>query len=639
MALITFLPSGKKVKTQPGDSIVGLIKKAGMELELPCGGEGTCGKCIVKIESGNVDSDSFAKLSRYEISDGYVCACRTRVLNNDVTISVPDRVNQKNGKFTDTFEDVNLIKQDLFPASFDYNPLAVKWFIQVPPAKALDGLSDIDRLTRQIQLDWGPDEVVYPLSIIRSAADVIRQENGAVTIIMIREPSRYHIIGLEPGNTTTSLYGIAVDLGTTTIAVQLINMSDAKVVGTSTDYNAQIKCGHDIISRINYAAYPKRLEELRKLIVETVNKLIGQIRISKEINRVDISNAVLSGNTTMIHLLLGLKPEYIRLEPYTPTLLSVPYITAKDVGIDINPDAWLYFSPCVGSYVGGDITAGLLCTDLATSTEDINLFIDIGTNGEIVLGNNEFLISCACSAGPAFEGGGIENGMRAAIGAIDKVEIDAENGTASYSTIGNVKPSGICGTGIISLLANLLVTSWIDPVGKLNRERKSDAISIEGNKAFYTIVPQEKSAISKAIKISETEIENIIRAKAAIYSACCLIMNQLEITFNDVSTIYIAGGFGRFLDLKSAKIIGLIPDQPLEKFKYIGNSSLIGSFMILISQDFRERQIALANRMTYIDLSTDSNYMDQYTAALFMPHTNKSLFPTVETFIQKKHQP
>ena len=635
MSLVTFLPSGRSIEAKQGDNLVFLIKDAGINMNLPCGGKGTCGRCIVKIESGRVDSDSFAKLSRSEISDGYVCACRTKILDTDVTVVIPDQEKFGTGKFSDVFEDVKLIQEDLFPTIVDYNPLAIKWFINVPPPEPLDGLSDIDRLTRQIQSDWGPNEVIIPLSIIRSAANIIRQENGAVTVMMIREPEKFYIIGLEPGNTTTLLYGVAVDIGTTTVAVQLINQSQSLVVGTATDYNAQIKCGLDIISRINYASKPERLEELRNLILQTINKLIDEIIAAKDVKKTEISNAVLSGNTTMVHLLLGLNPEYIRLEPYTPTLLSVPYLTAKDAGIDINPDAWLYFSPCVGSYVGGDITAGLLCTNIAADTDEINLFIDIGTNGEIVLGNNEFLISCACSAGPAFEGGGIEDGMRAAIGAIDKVEIDMDTGIAAYSAIGETKPTGICGTGIISLLANLLLTGWIDPAGKLNREKVSRAININGKNAVYTIVPAEESATGKPVKISETEIENVIRAKAAIYSACCLIMKQLGISFGDVSTIYIAGGFGRFLNLQNAKIIGLIPDEPLEKFRYIGNSSLIGSNMILISQDFREKQIKLAQRMTYIDLSTDASYMDQYTAALFMPHTDKDLFPNVNELIKK----
>jgi uncharacterized 2Fe-2S/4Fe-4S cluster protein (DUF4445 family) len=338
---------------------------------------------------------------------------------------------------------------------------------------------------------------------------------------------------------------------------------------------------------------------------------------------------VISGNTTMLHLLLGLNPEYIRIEPYTPTIMKSLYLTAAEVGVEINPDSWICLSPCVGSYVGGDITAGLLCTDLATDSTEVNLFIDIGTNGEIVIGNCDFLMACACSAGPAFEGGGIDCGMRASLGAIERVDVDAATGTCRYWTVGGTRPLGICGSGMIGLLADLFLTGWIDSAGKLNRAIPSPAIEIVGRNAYYILVPAEKSGTGKALRINESDIENIIRTKAAIYSACALMLKQVDLTFDDLSCIYIAGGFGRFLDLDKATVLGLIPDLPREKFKYIGNSSLMGSYMTLISRDYYLRQIELANRMTYIELSTDPAYMDQYTAALFLPHTDATRFPTV----------
>jgi len=350
-----------------------------------------------------------------------------------------------------------------------------------------------------------------------------------------------------------------------------------------------------------------------------------------EIHPNTISNAVVSGNTVMTHLLLGLDPEYIRLDPYTPTVMEVPYVTAAEVGLQINPDSWVYFSPCVGSYVGGDITSGLLCTDLATDSPALNLFIDIGTNGEIVVGNGEFLLACACSAGPAFEGGGIECGMRAALGAIEKVEIDPSTAKASYVTIGGVPPRGICGSGMIDLLANLFLTGWIEPNGRFNRTRSSPFINIEGRRAVYTIVPTEESSHGKPLVLHETDFENILRAKAAIYSACEMLIHQAGMSFDYLEHIYIAGGFGRFLDLEKAAVIGLVPDLPREKFQYIGNSSLVGSYMAVVSQEYRQRQLQVSRRVTYLDLNSDPSYMDHYTAALFLPHTDLNRFPSVES--------
>ena len=338
---------------------------------------------------------------------------------------------------------------------------------------------------------------------------------------------------------------------------------------------------------------------------------------------------MISGNTTMIHLLLGLPPEYIRLEPYSPTVLESPPLRAAEIELDIDPYAGVFLSPCVGSYLGGDIIAGLLCTDLATDAADVSLFIDIGTNGELVIGNAEFLVGCACSAGPAFEGGGIDCGMRATLGAIERVEVDPETGRAHYSTVGDVAPRGLCGSGIIDLLANLLLTGWIDAAGKLDRSRSSPFIETDGKRARYLLTPAEESPTRKPIAISETGIENILRAKAAVYSASSLMLEQIGLSSSDLGKIYIAGGFGRSLDLEKAIVIGLIPDLPREKFRYIGNASLMGSYLVAVSSEFRQRQLDLARRMTNIELSADPSYMDHYTGALFLPHTDLGNFPSV----------
>jgi len=630
MPVITFQPSGKSIDAKAGLNLLETARKAGVEIVAPCGGKGTCGKCIVRISSGDVESNSLGILTADELADGYVLACKTKINNTPVTVEVPEQVGRKGGKFTCAEEDSGLIREELFPHNWQFNPLALKWCVSVAEPQLEDGLSDLDRLSFAIQHDWGKDEIVYSFEVIRKVADTIREDNGSVTVTMIREPGCSHIIGIEAGNKTEQHYGIAIDIGTTTVSVQLVYLPDGAVVGTQTDYNDQITCGLDVISRINYAAKTGNLEELRKRVLDTINKLISKLESMHNVESHDIYNAVISGNTTMIHLLLGLTPEYIRLSPYTPTILQAPYLTASQVGIDINPQSWVYLSPSVGSYVGGDITAGILCTDLATDSEELSLFIDIGTNGEIVIGNCDFMMTCACSAGPAFEGGGIKCGMRAALGAIEKVEIDSETAEAKYQTIGDVKPKGICGSGMISLLAKLLLSGWIDPAGKLDRSRKSKFIKVKERSAYYIIVPVDESDTGEAIIINEVDFENIIRTKAAIYSACSLILGQVEMSFDDISNIYIAGGFGRFLDLEMSISIGLLPDLDRSRFKYIGNSSLMGTYMVLMSQEFREKQLDIAKRMTYIDLSSDPGYMDQYMSALFLPHTDKGLFPSVK---------
>jgi uncharacterized 2Fe-2S/4Fe-4S cluster protein (DUF4445 family) len=638
MPIIKFKPFGKEIDVPAGTELLDAIRSAGIEIQSSCGGEGTCRKCIVRVLSGDVESNGINILPKTISNEGFVLACKIKISNSPVTIEIPEPVSAEEGMFLDETETSYLIRKELLPQDWQYDPLAVKWYLEVPEPQLEDGLSDLNRLTRTIQKDWGKREIIYSFPVIQKVADILRKENGKVTVILIRASARYHVIGIEAGDQTIRNFGIAVDVGTTTIAVKLVFLPTAKVIDTHTAYNEQVECGLDVISRINYAQKPERLLELRKRVLKSINALVKRVCKTNHVNREEVCNAVIAGNTTMIHLLLGLVPEYIRLQPYTPTILEAPYLTAAEVGIDINPQSWVYISPGVGSYVGGDITSGLLCTDLAANSEDINLFIDIGTNGELVIGNCNFLMTCACSAGPAFEGGGIEFGMRASHGAIEQVDIDPETGVASYQTIGDVRPIGICGSGMISLLANLFLTGWIDAVGKLNRSKQIAAIQIDGKQAKYIIVPADQSASNKPITINEPDIENIIRSKAAIFSACSLMLEQVGLSCDDLCTIYIAGGFGRFLNIENAIAIGLLPDLPREKFKYIGNSSLMGAYMVLVSQDYRERQINLCKQMTYIELNTNPNYMDQYTGAMFLPHTDINRFPTVKPMIHSHHR-
>lgn len=630
MPTITFKPSGKTIEVASGAELLDAAKSVDVAVSSPCGGKGTCGKCIVRIVEGDVDSDSLGVLSQETVSQRYVLACKTKVLSGDVVVEVPEQDGRAGGKFTHASDDASLVRRELFPTKYQFDPLAIKWCVDVPGAELEDGLSDYDRFIRRIRADWGKVEIICDLPILRILADVLRAENGKVTTTILRGPGTYHVINIEPGDSSVRNFGIAVDVGTTTVAVQLVYLPTGEAIASRADYNDQVVCGLDVISRINYARRPDRLEELRSRVLKTINSLVRHVSDSHGVRPREICNAVISGNTTMVHLLLGLKPEYIRIDPYTPTVLETPYLTAAEVGLEIHPQSWVYLSPCVGSYVGGDITAGILCTDLATDTEALILFIDIGTNGEIVVGNKDFMMTCACSAGPAFEGGGIGCGMRAAVGAVEKVEVDPAIGVAILETVGDVKPTGICGSGMISLLAELYLTGWLDSAGKLERVRPSPAIKVEGRRASYILAAAEESGTGSPLVITEADIENIIRAKAAIYSACELMMSRLGFTFDDLSEVYIAGGFGRFLDLDKATVIGLIPDLPRSKFRYIGNSSLTGSYMVLISQSFRERQIDIAHKMTYVEIGTEPSYMDKYTGALFLPHTNLDLFPTVK---------
>lgn len=638
MPLVTFHPGGKSIEVPSGTALLDAIRQASIGIDASCGGQGNCGKCLVRIEAGEIGSEHWELLSASQEAQGFVLACKSTILEAPVIVEIPEQSLKSGGQFIDETDVTCINQQDLFPNERILDPPVWKYFLDVPKPQLQDGLSDLDRLIRAIQNRCGKKEVDVPLSIIRQVAETLRADDGKVTATVVEKAHRICVVALESGDRTSRQFGIAIDIGTTTVAVQLVDLKSPRILAVRTAYNDQIDCGLDVISRINYARRPERLVELRAKALSTINGLVKAVCQACEVDPREVMSAVAAGNTTMIHLLLGLGPEYIRLEPYTPTVMQSLNLSARAIGIEISPESMVYISPAVGSYVGGDITSGLLCTGIASGSEKVNLFIDIGTNGELVIGNQEFLLACACSAGPAFEGGGIECGMRAARGAIDKVNIDPGSGIATYQTIGNLKPAGICGSGMISLLADLFLTGWIDPAGKLDRHRESAAIRIEGRQARFVIVSAEDSASDRPIMISEPDIENIIRAKAAIYAACSLMLEQVELDFAHLDKIFIGGGFGRFLDIEKAVIIGLIPDLPRDRYQYLGNSSLMGACKALVSRQSRELQLELCQRMTYLELNTNPAYMDQYTGALFLPHTDIQRFPSVKNLISKNSE-
>ena len=631
MPLITFQPSGKTIEVPQGTDLLEAARQAHVEIDAPCGGKGTCGKCMVSVVSGVVTSRQQLGPLNADYEAGFVQACTTFVGNSAIVVTVPQQTGYLGGKFAEEFsESPGEIPGFSIPSPVD--SMARKICITVAQPDAEHWATDIEGLKTGIFQKIVKKEIHFPLKVMQTLPQTIRAANGMVTITLCEEENNYDVINLEAGDRSNRHFGIAVDVGTTTIAVHLVDLSKGAIVATLTDYNGQIPCGLDVISRINYARRRGGLEELRNRVLETVNRLICKATEGQKIELQELCEATLSGNTTMTHVLLGIDPEYIRLDPYVPALLETGLFPAGEVGLRINPLAKIRFSPGVGSYVGGDITAGILCTDLSKDVNEINLFLDIGTNGELVAGNNEFLMACACSAGPAFEGGGIEFGMRAAQGAVEKVEVDSRSGRARYWTIGNVMPKGICGSGMISLVAELYFKGMIDSAGKLDRGKSAENLMIDGRQARCIVVPAREAAQGKAITVSDADIENIVRAKAAIYSACCLMLGHLEIGFGDLAHVYIAGGFGRFLDIEKAIAIGLLPDIAREKFVYVGNASLSGSYRLLVSGEQRRLQRELSRRITYIDLSADPRYMDHYTAALFLPHTDLNRFPSIKKF-------
>jgi len=598
MPLITFQPANITVESREGASLLDAARSAGVFVETPCGGKGTCQKCKVEItENGEQGTES---------KEQSVLICQTKVPNYSITVELSKSTDVK-GQF-ENFEDpekyLNETKEQFLK----------KINLSVAPPALLDGLSDADRFTKAFLKTVSCQSLELPLNILKTLPEKLRENNGKLTAYYYLTNNTANLTLLTPHSSLS--YGLAVDIGTTTVALWLVDLESRKILASRSAYNGQIECGLDVISRINYASSSdasrakRNLDELRSRILKTINELVTCVCDDAKIESDKILCASLAGNTTMIHLLLGINPEYIRLSPYTPAIFQPQVYTAAQIGISVCESAPVLIAPAVGSYVGGDITAGLLCTSLALNEEknadETILFIDIGTNGEIVLGNREFVFACACSAGPAFEGGGIKHGVRAQTGAIERVTINNE-GKPEIFTIGGAPAAGICGSGIISAVAQLFENGIIDSAGKFAKKNGE-----------YTLCDN--------IAINETDIDNFIRAKGAIFSACQTLLDSVGMTFNDVEKIYVAGGFGRFLDLDNARTVGLLPRLSGGKYIFLGNSSVIGAYLTLVSEEHRRKACELTGRITYVDLSSESGYMDRYTGALFLPHTDKRLF-------------
>jgi uncharacterized 2Fe-2S/4Fe-4S cluster protein (DUF4445 family) len=631
---VTFLPFNISVEVTAGTLLWDAIKREELPLKASCGGEGTCGDCVVQITEGSYTNKASAVLPDHLVSEGYALACKTEI-TDDITVQLP-QFEELMIKSVAGSEFVEQHKNNI-SGSFEYEPILKSAKLQLPPPTLEDNYSDLKRLERQFFKELAPTNLYLPYSVLKGLARAVRQEEGHVRVTYFDCPSQASIVNITPASKPENIFGIACDIGTTTVALYLVDMTSGKIRETASSLNQQIKCGEDIIARINYSQKPGHLEELHDLVVLTINRLIDTAIHKAGISPNEIYYGSFAGNTTMIHLLLTLNPNYIREEPYVPTFNRVPLLQAKDLGLQMNSEARIQCSPSVGSYVGGDITAGMLFTPIPKEANRTSLFIDAGTNGEIVVGNKEWLMTCACSAGPAFEGSGIKCGMPASSGAIEQLEIK-DSGDISYRIINGLKPKGLCGSGLVDLMAELFAHGYIDRHGKFKEQKTSDRIYQNEDGLAFLIEEARNTFWGKDIVITEKDISNLILTKGAVFSACSLLLKNVGIDFDDIDALYIAGGFGRTLNVENAIRIGLLPDLDRDKFHYIGNSSLSGAYLILLSEGNKGLADEVAKKMTYIELNTEPRYMNEFTGSLFLPHTDMDLFPSVKKIFNINNQ-
>lgn len=641
MIKVIFKSHNKEVYCNKGDNLLEVARNADIFIDAPCGGNVSCGKCKVKLLKGDVDSEKTLHIKDEEWEQGYILACNTKVIDN-IEIEVPSKLSSSmhgmkiegsdKKKDREIFDRAkNIIKTH----NLDFKTNIEKTYIEMDKPSLDDNISDVDRLERHVRNHLGFNEIDFKLELLRKMPTVFRESDFKVTITYVKKKNKITIINIEKGDTQNQLYGVAIDIGTTSVVVCLVDLYTKEVIDKASSGNAQIKYGADVINRIIYSTKKNGLEELNKAIIdETINPLLESIYIKNNISKDNVVSLVVAGNTTMSSIFLGVYTDYLRQEPYIPPFLKSPRLMGEDARLNINHSAYVYLAPSVASYVGGDITAGVLSAGIWASEENV-LFIDLGTNGEIVFGNKDYMMSCACSAGPAFEGGGISCGMRASNGAIDKVSIDKDTLNPTLSIIGECEPLGICGSGIIDLICQMLLKGVIDRRGKIHRDINNDRIRFNEHEiGEYVLAFKEEYNLENDITVTEVDIDNFVRAKGAIYSGAATLIESLGMDFSVIDKVYIAGGIGNNLNIENSILIGLLPDIEREKFKYIGNSSLVGSYLALISKDAKKKLNSIGEEMTYVELSVYPTYMDEFISACFLPHTNIEQFPTVKKLLE-----
>jgi uncharacterized 2Fe-2S/4Fe-4S cluster protein (DUF4445 family) len=643
---VTFYPTGRKILVDSGVDLLQSAMEAGIHINASCGGSATCGKCKVKLLKGTADSPKHPKLSQWEYDQGYRLACMTPVQNDiDVEIPLESQVDKSVLKAKGDREAHRylLAPQDIYQLvkGWDVDPAVFKRYVELTPPTLKDKTSDLTRLLNGLARQHGIEGVSADFRAILKLSRLLREADWKVTATLVLTKKGYKLVNVEPGDNTRQNYSIVIDIGTTTVSGQLLNLNECVVAGCpggqcdgstlfalaeASDYNGQISYGEDVITRIVYSQKPGGLKRLQEVVVSTINGIIRELLAMSQIDRSLISHLVIAGNTTMTQLLLGLDPKYVREEPYVPTAHFIPPVRAVHFGIDIGDHVHIYTFPMVASYVGGDIVAGILGSGVF-QREALTLYMDIGTNGEIVLGNKDWLASDSCSAGPAFEGAGIKFGMRATRGAIEEVSIHPGTYDPMIVTLGRTKPIGICGSGLIDAVAALLETGVIDQNGKIRADLSTDRIRKGSDGYEYVLAWKEEAGIKTDIVLTEIDIENLIRTKAAIYAGCKVLLESVGLGFRDLEQVIIAGGFGRHLDLEKAISIGLLPEIDIEKFIFVGNGSLLGARLLSFSKDFLKETERIALKMTNLELSNHPTFMNEFVGAMFLPHTDLSAFP------------
>ena len=621
------------IECNAGDNLLELARRANVAIDAPCSGNGSCGKCRVKLIEGELETIPSRHITAEEYEAGWRLSCNCKV-QSDCVVFVPDIASayQSRMKTADLSspKEIAIFEEcqaNLRESGIEFVNSFRSVVVEMDEPTLDDTMPDNERLTWAIQGALGVENVKIPFSVMTKLAATLRLFHFKVCVKGELQGDTFLCMEVcDPAD--TAIVGCAIDIGTTTVTMVLTDLQTGKLLAKGSSGNGQIRYGADVINRIIEQGRTGGKKKLQDAIVkETLNPIIANLCKTAGISARSILRMCVAANTTMNHLFVGVDAESVRMEPYIPSFFAWEGLLAGDLKLPANPLAPVIIAPNIGSYVGGDITAGTLAAGL-WDRDEMSLFIDLGTNGELVFGNRDFMMSCACSAGPAFEGGDISCGMRATDGAIEACEIDKETMEPTLTIVGDKgqKPVGICGSGIIDIISELFRCSIINARGLFDREGERVKRDAHGM-GRYVLATAEESETGREIAINEVDIDNFIRAKGAIFSAIETLLNSVDMTPECIDKVYVAGGIGSGINMKNSVNIGMLPDVELEKYQYIGNSSLTGAYAMVMSDEANAKCTELGANMTYLELSTYPGYMDSFVAACFLPHTNSSLFP------------
>ncbi|HUW81746.1 MAG TPA: ASKHA domain-containing protein [Phycisphaerae bacterium] len=602
-------------------------RAAGIVLNTRCAGQGTCGGCAVDLLAGQFVVDG----REVTIEPGTrkrVLGCKTVIVSDAWRVRVPRRSLVETG--------LRVLEEFELPGEVRVDPLIRKYAVRLPPPTLDDSVGDFERICRVLRKDHGFDNIRPSLQVVQKLPELVTQADYNLTVTLGHNYGLWEMIQVEAGDTSDRLFAVAADIGTTTVVCSLVDLVTGEIIDSVSSYNQQVQRCDDVASRIIYADQPERLKELQRLVIdETLNRLLALLCRNNKVRPDEIARMVVSGNTIMGHLLLGVNPRNMGGVPFQPGINYPGTFRAAPLGLAINPAGFVDLVPSVSAYVGGDITSDAYVVSLY-DCDGLTVVVDVGTNAEIFVSDGDRMLASATPAGPAYEGGGLTCGLRACDGAIEAVRIDPQTFRAECRVIGGIKPSGVCGSGLIDFLGEARRVGLIDRAGKLSPQLRETCSYVRrrGDGTLggfeYVLVPSEQVDDGQTdLVITEKDIEQLLQAKAVIFSGITILLNRLGKSYQDVQRIYLAGAFAKHIDLANAIAIGMLPDLPLDRYRIVGNASLAGAYLGAVDAAAWAGFDRIVRKPEIVELNKDPEFEDEFACALFLPNLLTERFPTV----------